>query len=135
MLGGGFKVDSMLLGQQKGFTKFPCFICQWDSRARGQRLSKKQWHVRKMLTSGKKNILHNTLVDPKKILLLPLHIKLGLIKQFVKALPKDGDSFKYLFPHLSEAKLTILTFFKMVVQEVDFNMMSNYHVEVHFMNI
>lgn len=38
----------------------------------------------------------------------PLHIKLGLMKQFVKALPKDGDCFKYLvnkFPALSEAKL------------------------------
>ena len=30
------------------------------------------------------------------------------MKQFVKALPKDGETFKYLsskFPHLSEAKL------------------------------
>ena len=45
---------------------------------------------------------------PKKILLPPLHIKLGLMKQFIKALSKDGDCFKYLtkkFPHLSEAKL------------------------------
>ena len=38
----------------------------------------------------------------------PLHIKLGLIKQFVKALDKDGAAFKYLqnlFPKLSEAKV------------------------------
>ena len=38
----------------------------------------------------------------------PLHIKLGLIEQFMKALPKDGDTIKYLtskFPGLSEAKL------------------------------
>ena len=37
-----------------------------------------------------------------------LHIKLGLIKQFVKALDKDGAAFKYLqnlFPKLSEAKV------------------------------
>jgi hypothetical protein len=42
-------------------------------------------------------------------LLLPLlHIKLRKMKQFVKALPKTGNCFKYLcktFPHLSEAKL------------------------------
>jgi len=108
MLCGDLKVISMLLGQQKGFTKFPCFICEWDSRARDQHWSKKQWPVRKILTPGEKNILHKTLVDPNKILLPPLHIKLGLMKQFVKALPKDGDCFKYLcrkFPHLSEAKL------------------------------
>ena len=45
---------------------------------------------------------------PKKVFLPPLHIKLGLIKQFVKTLSKDGDTFKYLtskFPGLSEAKL------------------------------
>ena len=31
---GDLNVISMLLGQQKGFTKFQCFICEWDSRAR-----------------------------------------------------------------------------------------------------
>src|SRR6218665_1553291 len=38
----------------------------------------------------------------------PLHIKLGLIKQFVTALDKDSAAFKYLqdrFPELSEAKV------------------------------
>ena len=42
-------------------------------------------------------------------MLLPaLHIKLGLIKQFVKAFPKEGECFKYLcdqFSGLSEQKL------------------------------
>ncbi|GBL69401.1 hypothetical protein AVEN_35913-1, partial [Araneus ventricosus] len=45
---------------------------------------------------------------PKKALLPPLHIKLSLMKQFVKALPKEGECFKYLcdqFPGLPEAKL------------------------------
>lgn len=108
MLCGDLKVVCMLLGQQKGFTKFPCFICEWDSRARDRHWSTKHWPARKTLTPGEKNILHKTLVDPKKILLPPLHIKLGLMKQFVKALPEDGECFKYLcekFPHLSEAKL------------------------------
>ena len=38
----------------------------------------------------------------------PLHIKLGLIKQLVKALDKESAAFKYLiqkFPALSEAKV------------------------------
>ncbi|GBN78388.1 hypothetical protein AVEN_43397-1 [Araneus ventricosus] len=37
-----------------------------------------------------------------------LHIKLGLIKQFVKAMDKTGDGFNFLktkFPRLSEAKI------------------------------
>jgi len=49
-------------------------------------------------------------VDTKKVglLMIPLHIKRCIMKQFVKVLPKDGDNFKYLaskFPRLSEAKL------------------------------
>jgi hypothetical protein len=57
---------------------------------------------------GRKNILRKSLVDPKKILLPPIDIKLGMMKQFVKALPKTGNCFKYLckmLPHLSDAKL------------------------------
>lgn len=105
---GDLKVTCMLLGQQGGFTKFPCFLCEWDSRARDQHWCRKKWPVRESLKPGEKNILRKNLVDPKNILLPPLHIKLGLMKQFVKALPKDRHCFKYLcqkFPNLSEAKL------------------------------
>lgn len=35
-------------------------------------------------------------MDPKKTLLPPLHIKLGLMKQFVKASLKEGECFNYL---------------------------------------
>ena len=38
----------------------------------------------------------------------PLHVKLGLIKQFVKALDRNSEAFKYLqnfFFKLSEAKI------------------------------
>lgn len=42
------------------------------------------------------------------LLVIPLHSKMFTMKQFVKALPKDGDTFECLankFPRLSEAKL------------------------------
>ena len=58
--------------------------------------------------NSRKNVLFESLVDLKNFLLPPLHIKLGIKKQFVKSLPKHGDTFKYLaskFPRLSEAKL------------------------------
>jgi len=48
------------------------------------------------------------LVEPNKLILPRLHIKLGLMKQFVKALDRGGDCFKYLgetFSGLSEEKL------------------------------
>jgi hypothetical protein len=30
---GDLKILCMLLGQQPGYIKFPCFSCEWDSRA------------------------------------------------------------------------------------------------------
>jgi len=52
-------------------------------------------------------VAHEPLVDPAKIFLPPLHIKLGLMKNFVKAMDKEGEGFRYLremFPRITEAK-------------------------------
>lgn len=105
---GDFKVIGILLGQQAGFTKMPCFLCEWDSRAKQRHWSVKVWPQRRNLLPGTKNILHEPLVERQKILLPPLHIKLGLMKQFVRALPQDGPCFKYLskkFPFITQDKL------------------------------
>lgn len=104
---GDLKVLCMLLGQQGGYTKFPCFLCLWDSRDRSNHWIRRDWPPRNLVV-GEKNVLRENLVPRENVLLPPLHIKLGLMKQFVKALPKDGECFKYLgskFPALSEAKL------------------------------
>jgi hypothetical protein len=48
------------------------------------------------------------MVDAQNVQLPPLHIKLGLMKQFVKALQTVGNCFKYLcseVPNISEANL------------------------------
>ena len=53
------------------------------------------------------------LVERRKIVSPPLHIKLGLIKQFVKALCKEGNCFQYIkaaFPSLSEEKIKEVIF-------------------------
>lgn len=105
---GDLKVITMLLGQQSGYTKFPCFLCLWDSRDRNSHWKKKDWPSRDSLLPGEKNVIRDSLVPSDKILLPPLHIKLGLIKQFVKSLNQAGACFKYLcsvFPGLSDAKL------------------------------
>jgi hypothetical protein len=102
------KMMNFLLGQQRGFTKYPCFICLWDSRAKDMHWTKKQWPLRDEFKVGEKNIVNKPLIDRKRVLLPPLHIKLGLMKQFVKALNKDGTCFNYLcrkFPELSIDKL------------------------------
>ncbi|GFS88360.1 uncharacterized protein TNCV_1751171 [Trichonephila clavipes] len=46
---GDLKVISMLLGQQIGYTKFPCFLCEWDSRDWKQHNVKQTWPIRKAL--------------------------------------------------------------------------------------
>ena len=43
-----------------------------------------------------KNVKNIPLINPKKVLLPPLYIKLGLIKQSVKTLDKNVAAFKYL---------------------------------------
>ncbi|XP_065449041.1 uncharacterized protein LOC103306399 isoform X1 [Chrysemys picta bellii] len=105
---GDLKVVALLLGLQTGYTKYCCFLCEWDSRARDSHYIKKDWPLRQSLESGRKSVQHPLLVESRKILLPPLHIKLGLMKNFVKAIDKTQAAFKYLhgkFPRLSEAKI------------------------------
>ncbi|KAK4874910.1 hypothetical protein RN001_014270 [Aquatica leii] len=68
----------------------------------------RDWPLRENLIPGQKNVAYNILVPKENIYLPPLHIKLGLIKQFVKAVDKTGGAFQFLktkFPRLSEAKI------------------------------
>ena len=111
---GDLKVLSILLGQQGGNTKYPCFLCLWDSRAKQDYWIKREWPSREVFIQGEKNIKNIPLVIREKILLPPLHIKLGLMKQFVKALDKEGECFKYLctkFPRLTYEKIKAGIFF------------------------
>lgn len=104
---GDLKIIAILLGMQLGYTKFMCFLCLWDSRANASHYKRKEW-PRRNWTIGKENVLYPQLVDPKDILLPPLHIKLGLMKNFVKALDRDGQAFEYLrriFPRMSHSKI------------------------------
>ena len=105
---GDLKVVGLLLGMQAGYTKYCCFLCSWSSRAKEDHYKKKDWPVRDEYIPGKMNIKHTCLIPPQKIILPPLHIKLGLVKNVVKALDKTSVAFKQLcstFPGLSEAKL------------------------------
>ena len=101
------KMVPFLLGQQRGYIKYPCFLCMWDCRARKKHWVGKNWPPRSDLKPGDPNTVHESLVDRKKIIFPPLHIKLGLMKQFVKAFSTDGDCLKYIiltFPIMSIEK-------------------------------
>ncbi len=105
---GDFKMVAFLMGLQGGFTKFPCYLCLWDSRDTKAHYHRRDWPQRTEFSVGRNNVKWEPLVDPRKVLMPPLHIKLGLMKQFVRALDKESAAFKYLqdfFPKLSEAKV------------------------------
>lgn len=105
---GDLKIVAILLGLQGGYTKYPCFLCLWDSCADALHFHQKEWPLRTEFLPGTSNVKAVPLVNPQNVLLPPLHIKLGLMKNFVKALKKENPSFQYLqkkFPGISEAKL------------------------------
>ena len=92
---------------QSGFVKHGCFVCEWDSRDKDQ-YTKVNWLIRAQYSPGVKNIKYEPLVPHTSILMPPLHIKLGLYKNFLKALDKESSAIIHLhkiFPKLSDAKL------------------------------
>ena len=102
------KMINFLLCQQRKYIKYPCFMCLWNTRARNVQWEKKEWSPRIEKTVNEANIINEPLVPRDKIIIPPLHIKLGLMKQFVKALPVDDCCFNYIcnfFPGMSNEKL------------------------------
>ncbi|KAJ4441970.1 hypothetical protein ANN_11834 [Periplaneta americana] len=100
---GDLKIVAMILDMQQGYNKYECFLCEWNSRDRNSHYKRKIWPECKWKV-GEKNILNEKLVASEDVLLPPLHIKLGLIKQ----LNTSGRGFMYLskkFPRLSAAKI------------------------------
>ena len=103
------KVMGMLMGMQGGFTKQCCFLCFWNNRDTEKHYQKCDWPIRVGYEPGRSSVKEKPLVQPQRIYLPPLHIKLGLVKNFVKSMgKKNSRGFKYLqkkFPNVSEAKL------------------------------
>jgi hypothetical protein len=92
---GDQKVAALLRGLQQGFIKYCCFISKWDSRARSLHYSRKYWPARKSLEPGIMNLENQPLVEPNKILLPTMHLKLGVMKNFVKTMNQEEDAFTY----------------------------------------
>ena len=63
------KVIALLMGLQLGYTKFCCFLCEWDSRDKKSHYNKKEWPKRESFTPGQKNVLHLSPVNSDMIIL------------------------------------------------------------------
>lgn len=102
------KVVGILTGVKQGFSKHQCFLCLWEGRLREFHYTDHQWQPRTTFRLGENSIDHIPLIPSSKIILPPLHIKLELMKNFVRALDHDGDAFAYLkqiFPRSTAAKI------------------------------
>ena len=98
------------MSMQAGFTKYCYFLCLWDSRAVSQHYKQKNWGSRSTFVPGEHSLKENR-----------LHIKLGLMKNFMKALHKNDAAFQHLstvFPGLSAAKLKDGIFVRPQIREV-----------------
>ncbi|GBL74755.1 hypothetical protein AVEN_243623-1 [Araneus ventricosus] len=96
------------MGLQLGYRKYCCFLCLWDSRAITLHYIKRDCPQRASFKPEEMNVEHPPLAEPHKIIIPPLHIKLGFVKHLVKAMDKNGSAFKYLhekFPRLSVARI------------------------------
>jgi len=60
---GDLKAVVLLMGLQLGYTKYCCFLCEWDSRAKTMHYLKREWPQRKSLKIGEKNVQHPALAE------------------------------------------------------------------------
>jgi hypothetical protein len=90
---GDLKVVALLLGMQLGYTKYCCFLREWDSLDKETHYVNKLWPKRTSLMPGEKNAFNPSLVLLEKIYLSPLHINLGFMKNFVKGTDKISCGF------------------------------------------
>lgn len=104
-----FKVVATVFGLQGGNTKYPCYLCLWDSRAVQQHYVVKKWKARTSFESGKNNAIRRPLIKKDKTLNPVLHIKLGIAKQFLKCLCRLNinalRAIKTVLPKLSDEKI------------------------------
>ena len=118
---GDLEVVALLLGMELGYTKYRCFQCQWDSRDKKNHYVNKLWTKRTSLTPGEKNVVSPPLVLSEKIYLPALHIKLGLMKNYVKGMDKTGRGFEYVrnkLPNVSDAKMKDGIFIGTLIREL-----------------
>lgn len=91
------KMVHVLLGQQNVYKeKYPCFLSLQNSEGKKNHWAQKEWRKSDSMAVGKEYIINTPIVGREKIILPPLHVMLDLMKQFLKALNKDGLCFAYM---------------------------------------
>ena len=102
------KVVGFLIGLKSGNPHYSCFLCLWQNRNRERHYTNYKWRKRPPPRVKQFSIKHRPLVKPADIIIPPLHIQLGLVKNFLTSL-RGEESMQYLkevlFPDITSAKL------------------------------
>lgn len=77
----------------KGNCKYPCCFCLYNNYEK-DRHNVTNWPERNSFAIGEFNVANMPLVEACNIVLPVLHIKLGLVKQFVKYMHRDSPAFQ-----------------------------------------
>lgn len=86
------KAIAMLTRLQRGYTKFSCFLCEWDSRTRNRHYVVKKTVDKERVDPGSQKCKWRPFSLKWKN--SPIHINLGLMEKIVKAMNKDGEGFQ-----------------------------------------
>lgn len=118
------KIMAILMGKMQGFSKHQCLLCKWEGRKSEQHYKDHQWGDREEYRVGSDSVVHEPLVLRDKEILQPLHIKLGLMRNFVRAMDHNSDAFnhlKTLFPKLTDATIEAGEFYKIYIPHIFHN--------------
>lgn len=92
-----------------GYPTHQCFICDFEGRKDELHYIGHKWNERQRSVVGMGSVINEPLVHKDKIILPPLHIKLGIFKSSIVAskLTKESESFNILknILKLSDAKV------------------------------
>ena len=112
---GDFKVINILTGLKGGGSKYPCYLCNFDSRDYARHFETDQWApwTEDDREPGRFSFVERALVPADRIVLPELHVRMGVFQQFVKKLFENSAHPAYQYyvtkfrSKYSEAKLAV----------------------------
>jgi hypothetical protein len=130
LFSGDLKIIGIVCGIQSQGANHPCFLCDWkkppnrsktidpsqrsSKRARAENEFESTWPEYKgenrtsWMPRQDKNIVNRSLVPIAKMLIPPLHVKIGVMTQLTKVLVQNERALEFIkktFPRLSDAKI------------------------------
>lgn len=99
------KMVAILRGLQPGYTNHMCYLCNWNTRNKRNQYQDHSWELRQEHTYLQHNVIKPALVPEGKILMPYLHVKLGVVKSFLKTIVQHKKTSKHarkIFKHLKK---------------------------------